>query len=73
MFWVVRVDSFWYRCDTLDEAERQYQHILDNINGKYKGKDKLYLAQYDGVNAPKILKMWTRPQKEQEEEFGYGR
>lgn len=70
MFWVVRIDSFWYRCRTLEQAERHYQYVLDNINGKYKSKDKLYLAEYGGEH-PRILKMWSRPQ--QEEEFGYGK
>lgn len=70
MFWVVRADGFWYRFEELDKAEAQYQYILDNINGKYKSRDKVYLAQYDGDNTPKILKMWTRPQKEEEFEFG---
>lgn len=68
MFWVVRVDSFWYKCDTLEKAETQYQHILDNINGKYRGKEKVYLAEYGGKH-PRILKMWSRPQKEEEQGY----
>lgn len=70
MYWIVRVDSFWYKCETLEKAEEQYQYILDNINGKYKGKDRVYLAEYGGEH-PRILKIWNRPQ--QEEEFGYGK
>jgi hypothetical protein len=70
MFWVVRIDSFWYRCKTLEQAETHYQYVLDNINGKYKSKDKLYLAEYGGEH-PRILKKWIRPQLE--EEKGYGK
>ena len=70
MYWIVRVDSFWYKFFDLKQAEEHYQYILDNINGKYKNRDKLYLAEYGGEH-PRILKRWDRPQLE--EELGYGK
>lgn len=71
MFWIVRADRFWYKFEFKEDAEKHYNYIFNNKDEKYKNIEKLYLAEYDRDKMPKILKMWTRPQ--QEEEFGYGR
>lgn len=73
MFWIVRADTFWYRFDSEIKAKNHYQYILDNINGKYKKIEKVYLAQYEECKVPKVLEMWNRPQLENEEEQGYGK
>ena len=72
MVYVVRADSWWYRPPTLELARKQYNYIMENINGKYRHIEKVYLAEYDGNKTPKILELWKRP-PELEEEQGYGK
>lgn len=66
MVWIVRADRHWYRFEDLASAERHYDYIFNNRNDKYKIVEKLYLAEYCDNKEPKILRMWFRPQEEEE-------
>lgn len=67
MYWIVRADTFWYKFDDLEDAEKHYNYVYENKDGKYKNIDKIYLAEYDEFNRARILKIWRREQKEEME------
>lgn len=62
-YWVVRANLFWYKFDVLDKAIAHYEYILNNLDNKYKNISKLYLAEYNGDNTPKILKIWKQEEE----------
>lgn len=68
-FYVVRADKFWYKFEDKKQALKHYNYLLDNINGKYKQIDKVYLAEYTEQDG-KILEIWNR---NREEETSYGK
>ena len=70
MFYIVRADSFWYRFKDKTKAKEHYNYIFTNKDGKYKNIEQIYLAQYGENKRPKILEMWNRPQKEEEQGYG---
>lgn len=72
MVYVVRANSHWFKFNDKQKAEEHYDYIINNLNGKYKNMDRVYLAQYEKGKAPKILKICKIP-LQQEEEQGYGK
>lgn len=59
-YWVVRANLFWYKFEQLEKAEAHYNYIFNNLEYKYKNVNKLYLAEYNGNDQPKIIKIWKR-------------